>query len=462
MRLLAWAVPALVTLASVGLADSASTLAEALVAEEAKTLAALQHHPGHHLPWQRLRRRRRHGRRASLLGAAAEAQEGLDLSGAPSATAPPGPSVVASGAPSATAEGAGVAPREGGSRFHPLADRALRTMSDELRDLGAQRRQTDEAREKMARLRGRAVDHMSDAISIRREEERAQSLKLSQEKLLKRLKSQETRIKKSHDSLKSKLKTIMEPKIKAAEKRLEKQDKALAKAELLKEAWEGQAKKFRGVALAALQARRQAQAKLKAAEEEFEKAKRLREEAEDTYQTSRTQVSKDIQAFQYATTKYDASLAREKTRRQDDMAQNRSVEKLHTILAMETKRIDQALALGTTKIDKRIAKANKVYGEASEAATKLRDEYGKWQADQRVRAEKAGETRAKYEQSVANYVNQRDTVTEKAKDKAGSRAEHVSDWAWDDWAWQGRGQKGLGNPGELEEEVHFSNATDVD
>jgi len=346
------------------------------------------------------------------------------------------------------------------SRYHPLVDRALGTMAGDLRDLKGQRSHTEENRKEMASIRGQAMAHMNDAVSLQREEARAEAIERGEEKIMHKLAAEEKRLNTSHITLKSKLEVIMAPKIKGAEKRLAKHKKLLEKSAALAKAWKAQQEKYKSAALMTLKERREAKAQLKVAEEQYQLAKKAREDAQENYTDSRQNVNKEIQAFQYANTKYEGALTSEKAHEKAEKAQEKSVGKLDAILGMESQRIDEALVLGEKKLAKRMVKAKKVEEEAEVAATELKKRFKGWQTEEKNRAKEAAGKQADYETSLGKYVEKRANIYEKAQAKAGGRAESVSDWAWDDWAWKGRHNtaKGQQQPSESDHVVPHGEA----
>lgn len=343
-------------------------------------------------------------------------------------------------------------PIQGQQGLHPLVDRQLDGMDKALQQLKEKRTEADEQRQEMSEERADAMAHMNDAVGIQREEVRAKDIERAQEKTIKRLKSESSKLQASHDSLFAKLDMIMEPKVKHAKKRLKYEAQELEKAKAEAEGKKDKAVKAKEKAVLMLRARRDMHKKVRASEEALAEARKVHEEDEKRYRSYKTRANGQVEAFRWADTELRAALDSKAEREAAEVEAESSVKKLQGVLDMETKRIDQALAAGKMRLDRKVHRAEMIRDEAGKAAELLRDRYATWQEIQRKRASKAAEKANEYRHSLKSYADQRREIFDSAQAQAGEHAESVSDWAWDDWAWSSGGDsKGaVANPVSLE------------
>lgn len=321
------------------------------------------------------------------------------------------------------------------SRYHPLVDRQLDGMDESIKELKRKRVTADGERREMSVERASAMAHMNDAVGIQREEIRARDIEKTETKVIKKLENDHKKLEATHDSLYAKLDVIMAPKIKHAKVRIHKMSELVNKSVNLTQDWESRAKLARDQAVQFLRARREALKSLRASEQALAAAKRQHEEEEKKYRLAKMKANGKVEAFRFTDTEYKAALEKKKEREAAMNQAQSSVRKLKGIFEMEARRIDQALAIGKTRLDRKLRRVQRIKAEAGTAAKLLRERYTAWQAQQRKRAAQAAEKEAEYKATLKAYADKRREVFESAQSKAGERAEAVSDWAWDDWAW---------------------------
>lgn len=321
------------------------------------------------------------------------------------------------------------------SPYHPLVDRVLDTMDSDLTNLKEKRSDMDSAREEMSESKARALAHMNDAVAIQREEVRAESLARGQEKVLKKLEEEQGKLQATHDSLYAKLDQIMTPKINKAQTRLEKEQKAVQASAAEQATWDEKAKKYRTIALEALQKKKEALKQLKEADKQLAEARKKRETAEQNYRRAKMGVNGKVEAFRFADTELRASISRKSDREAAAKDASSAIDELQGIFDAEVKRIDEALEVGKQRFDMRIKRTEGVVAEAEHAGEALRQRFSQWQEGQRARADEAAEMEEKYKAGLNDYVSKRTAIFNNAQSQAAMKAESISDWSWDDWAW---------------------------
>lgn len=327
-------------------------------------------------------------------------------------------------------------------------------MDGDLKVLKQERNDMDEAREEMSESKARALSHMNDAIGLQRELVRADSLAKGQQRVLKKLETEQGKLQSTHDSLYGKLDAIMAPKLAKAKQRLEKENEAVQASVADQEKWDGKAKQYRQVALEALKKKKEALKALKEADMELANARKNREKAEIEYRKAKTGVNGKVEAFRFADTELRAAVSKRADREIAVKDASAAADELQGIFDAEVKRIDEALEVGKKRFNMRIQRTNAIIAEAQHAEQELKTRFTQWQGAQRERAEEAAANEEKYQAELKGYDDQRQTIFDTAQEKAAHKAEAISDWADDDWAWAHHGSDAeeIGaQPIELEE-----------
>lgn len=345
------------------------------------------------------------------------------------------------------------------SRYHPLVDRQLDNMNGAIKELKQKRKEADAERREMSAQRAAAMAHMNDAVGIQREEIRAEDIEKAQVKVVKKIKDESGKLQASHDSLFAKLDIIMEPKIAHSKKREIKEAEILNKTAEVVKGWDAKMRGAKDEAVSTLQARRAALRQLRESSEALEKARKAHDAAEKAYRLAKMKANGKVEQFRFSDTRYRASLEKRAEKEAAYKEALQSTKKLQGILEMETKRIDQALAIGKVRLQRKLSRAEKIEAEAGHAAKLLRERYGEWQSQQRDRAGAAAEKLHQYQASLKAYADTRKEVFETAQAKAGEHAESISDWAWDDWAWsKGHDSEGaMATPVSLDKPLEAQN-----
>lgn len=325
------------------------------------------------------------------------------------------------------------------SPYHPLVDRALDTMDGDIKVLKQEREDMDTAREEMSESKARALSHMNDAIGLQRELVRADSLAHGQERVLKRLETEQGKLQSTHDSLYGKLDAIMTPKLAKAHQRLEKEQSAVQEAAAQQTKWDGKAKQYRGIALNALKKKKEALKALKEADKELAEARKKRETADIEYRKAKTGVNGKVEAFRFADTELRAAVSRRADREAAVKDATAASDELQGIFDAEVKRIDEALEVGKKRFAMRIQRTNAIIAEAKHAEQELQVRFSQWQESQRERAEEAAVNEDKYKNELKGYDDKRESIFEAANEKAAKKAESINEWSDDDWAWAHHG-----------------------
>lgn len=325
------------------------------------------------------------------------------------------------------------------SPYHPLVDRALDHMDGELKVLKQEREDMDSAREEMSENKARALSHMNDAIGLQRELVRADSLAKGQQRVLKRLETEQGKLQSTHDSLYGKLDAIMSPKLAKAHQRVEKENAAVQQSVADQTKWEGKAKQYRGIALEALKKKKEALKALKEADKELAEARKNREEAEIEYRKAKTGVNGKVEAFRFADTELRAAISKRADREAAAKDASAAADELQGIFDAEVKRIDEALEVGKKRFSMRIQRTNAIIAEAQHAEQELNVHFTQWQDAQRERAEEAASSEQKYKDELKGYDDQREHIFDSAQEQAAQKAEQINEWSDDDWAWAHHG-----------------------
>jgi len=312
-------------------------------------------------------------------------------------------------------------------------------MDGDLKVLKEERQDMDNAREEMSETKARALSHMNDAIGIQREMVRADSLAKGQERVLKRLESEQGKLQSTHDSLYGKLDAIMSPKLTKAHQRLEKENAAVQEAVAQQTKWDGKAKQYRGIALEALKKKKEALKALREADKELAEARKKRETADIEYRKAKTGVNGKVEAFRFADTELRAAVSKRADRDAAVKDATAAADELQGIFDAEVKRIDEALEVGKKRFSMRIQRTNAIIAEATHAEEELKVRFTQWQESQRERAEEAASSEEKYKNELKGYDDKRQTIFDNANEKAAVKAEQINEWADDDWAWAHHG-----------------------
>lgn len=323
-------------------------------------------------------------------------------------------------------------------KAHPVVARAMGNMKDDLQDLKAKASSTKNGRDAYEKDQSITMAHMMDGRRMRYEMQKRETKMKFLAHRLQKLEDEQARVREEHDRVVVRLHSVMEPRIKAMERRLHGREDKLSKAEQRLQGWTNLKSKYKASALVRLQDRDARLQSWESSRAALEKAKVEEREAKKSYETMREDANHEIEAFKYASTKADSAEAQEEEAKEDQAHEVESVDKMRNVLKVEENRIDSSLVVGEERIARRVAqaRAEKVQAEAKLKETKA--QFVAWQAQERNREEQAAKVKESFETAAKAFAEKRDQVLQNASNTAVHRETASSDYSEnDDWAWDG-------------------------
>merc|ERR1719272_2109432 len=186
--------------------------------------------------------------------------------------------------------------------------------------------------------------------------------------------------------MKQTLRDIMDPKVKAAEHRLEVKRAVMAKRQQEVDEWTEKSKDYKGHALAELEERKEAASELKDADEVLAKAQREAARARDRYETKRLTASEGVQQYRYVETRFRGVKSKFEEAKPEVAREERGFAKMQDVQAMEVRRIDEAERRQKERLSQFRSDIEKRREGEDKQLLYLHQRYAAWQQTEKERA----------------------------------------------------------------------------
>jgi chromosome segregation ATPase len=314
---------------------------------------------------------------------------------------------------------------------HPSVEKALDGMQGDLEQLKEKKLAAKQTRGELAGKVTETVQHMNDALALKRSIMQKEAKLRIEGNKLKKLEREGQRMDGTHTSLVNSLHRVLEPKLKTAEQRLAKKELILAKEEKAAKGWSDKREELHAHALELLAEKKTAQQSLLQAERDVEEVKKREEAARSAYDAERRKVAQEVQSFRYAETRFKAELAHKESAKESATAAKESVNKLNKVLEMESVKVEESVEVSKGRIHHRIEEIQSKREKTEHELQDLKQKYHDWQENQRQRSVdvvKKGEETA---EAAEAYADQQKQVLDNAAQKVVNEAGAQNDWAWD-------------------------------
>lgn len=314
---------------------------------------------------------------------------------------------------------------------HPAVEKALDGMTVDLHALKEKEMAEKAARNQLQQTVGEAVSHMNDAVAIKQAMAKKEAQLRLEENKLKMLGYETHEIEASHASLLNSLHRVLEPKLMFAKERLLKRERLYEDEDRMAIGWRDKKEQLKQSALELIKGRNAAKENLLQVEEQVAEMKHKEEQARRVFERQRQRTTEGVHTYQYADTKYKAEVEHEKASKESAFAAKESVEKLDSVLTLETRKIDEMSLLRKRRIEEREHTLKAAHEKSEHSLKVLEEQYREWQEVQRKRAAEVVKKSQDTASASEAFANREKEVLDSAQAKVVKEAQSKSDWAWD-------------------------------
>jgi hypothetical protein len=138
-----------------------------------------------------------------------------------------------------------------------------------------------------------------------------------------------------------------------------------------------------------------------------------------------------VHSYQYADTKYKAEVEHETASKESALAAKDSVEKLDSVLTLETRKIDEMSLLRKHRIEEREHILKAAHEKSEQSLKVLEEQYREWKEVQRKRAAEVVKKSQDTASASEAFAIREKEVLDSAQAKVVKEAQSKTDWAWD-------------------------------
>jgi hypothetical protein len=314
---------------------------------------------------------------------------------------------------------------------HPSVEKALDGMGVELHALKERQMAEKDARTQLQGRLGEAVSHMNDAVAIKQSmAQREAQLRLERQKL-KALDYESQQIESSHTSLLNSLHRVLQPKLIFARERLLKRERDYEEDERAAIGWRNKKEELKQSAISLIKSRQAAKESLAQLEAEADEVQRKEAQAHREFNRQRQRATEEVQSYQYADTRFKATVAHETAAKEAALAAKESVAKLDSVETLETRKVDESMLLQKHRMEAKRRAIEAAREKSSEELRKLEVQYREWQENERRRAAEVVKRSQDTMDATEAYATRQKEVLDSAEKKVANDAAAKSDWAWD-------------------------------
>lgn len=309
---------------------------------------------------------------------------------------------------------------DGFGQVHPAVGKQLAEQADAISALREEQERAEELRGRFEDVAGEAQVRMGDSLEVQRVVDGLRAEYDKQCAHATELQLRKSKLAKRHEKLVKRIHEIMEPRLIAAQTRLDSRRSELDQAAQLVQDRNVEREQRRVDLLEALTAEKEAKISLAQAEEVAAEAERARSAAAEKLRESKRGMSGKQEALRFARTRVEASLTQQRRSEERLLQANQSVENLQEILLLEEQKLEESFAHSLASLNDEAKAAKAHQDEAKANLDKEKEKYAEWQREQQRRLKEAAAHKAKYNEQQEEYMRRRDEIKRKAEERAGA------------------------------------------
>jgi hypothetical protein len=331
-------------------------------------------------------------------------------------------------------------------RRHPAVATKLGHMDQAMRSLKSKKQEAAQVRSAYETEVKTAIRAMNEAQGLRMMVSKTEAEMREEKRKMHRLAEDRLRLDKTHHHLVSSLHHIMDPKLELADSRVKDEEEEVKGLEEDSSRWKQKEEQFHSSSIAMIEERRASKKRVEDAKAAEAKAQKETEMAEKQYMNDKRNVNFNVQGYRYALAKAHAAQSRQERSEQESREAKVAKKRLESILKMEQRRVDEAMAIGKDRVQGKIHELESKEEDSKLKLSGIMQKYSSWQGTQRKWAKQLASTKQITHVAAEEYAAQQKAILASATAKVAYDAESNSDWAWDAWPGDGRAAE---DPGDI-------------